>query len=554
MYIIAEDKISEINNDFTTSVFPDARYPWRVEINHNSGGNINNYYVGANNTPFDSVKFSMGEKGCLNASINFKRFDIPIYYGSDVNIYFYNKLRYTGYITNIPSYDKPESIKIDSYSQRLSEIIFNTTFNNMTFLEMLSTTLQTYSSNINIYYNETMVRDYNTTKVYSTASYFYEPIQKLINDNYDKVDDIYWGIQENKFLYLKKRSTTIDHILYSGNGQSFGDVEYKKDWSKIKQTRYHVFTQSTATQKTVFVATIPDGTTDYPYMDYENTVGIKHAKLTAPKGLLSSEVKTYAYGKLLAQQVPENIKIRNIDIRKYDLKIGEKIKIYDNAEMQLRQISNCESTLYSNSSDYWQNGYWSDVDGGTGSTQIVNCEKNTDYYVESTASIRCTLWNKESRTAYVKYNVILYNRDLTKISFMIRTDSPFVLIFSYYRDGNYEFKYTRIYQPGIWNFVEMSIPKLTSIIDNDNIVNLFFGCNTTTHPSTGFYVWIDDIRIYSYNNKFYEGNVISLDYEVNNNNWYHYDAELGDYDNIMNDDLFGIEKKLETIESVQQGV
>ncbi|MFA5300630.1 MAG: hypothetical protein WC389_20780, partial [Lutibacter sp.] len=246
MYKVGSQAICErpIVSSFDLEM-PISQFPWSVDIQSKDGGFIKSYTIGANNFFCDEVNFSLSEKGCLEAKLNLAKIDIPYYCGNQIIISYNGKRKYSGYVTNEPSVDE-DSIKISPFSKRLKEVKFNSTFNNYTFPEMLSTTIAANSTNTGVLYNSFLV-DYNDTSVYSSAPYKNENIEKLINDYYEIEDDSFWGVNADQYLYISKRSTVITKILYSGQNQAFKKLKITNDFSKIQYTRVNLFQKSTDT-------------------------------------------------------------------------------------------------------------------------------------------------------------------------------------------------------------------------------------------------------------------------------------------------------------------
>lgn len=534
MYRISESIISESSAFLSSTDYPISRYPWRVELYPH--GKVWN--IGAQNVPIQSFAFNLSEKGCMDAKLKLATIDFPVYYGNEVLIYYYGQKRYRGYISTLPD-PKGDSLNLNPYSKRLDEITFNTTWSNYSFLEMLSETITDKTSQTNVYYNPSMVTDYNTTYVWGTTAsikYKYEKITKLIDDYINDVDDVYWGVEENGFMFIKKRSTSITYNLYSGANQAFGSVTPKRDYAKIKETRYNVFQKSTVTNENEYIATIPDGTTNYPYTDNEAVVGVKYESLTAPQGLNSTECKDYAYAKITAQKAPANTKINDIDIRRIDLHIGDRVKVWSESERQLLSLINCNTT------NNWRG----------------NVTVDTVDYIEGHGSISFA----SSNLVYYDFQEIQRYLNIEKIVFMMKSDIiDNIMIFSvgenytgygmgYYGLGFYGS--STAYGDEIFT-TSNNYPVYTKTVNNWNYVELpitqdFRYVGFMTNSTKSATIKIDDIQIYGYFQNTYEGNVVKLSYSIDSENEYLYDAEIGDLDEAANDKLFELEKKIKQLE------
>ncbi len=541
MYKISEDKISEQTLQLNTEDYPVSQYKWLIEMDYKDGGIMKKWSLGADGNPINKVSFSLGEKGCIDATLKFSQIDFPVYYGNEILISYNGRKRYRGFINNIPSYTSPDSLKCTPFTNKLNTIFINTTFTNNTFKEMIFEVLNDKSTSLGIFYNESMMTDYTDVTVYSGVKYNYTPCQQVIDDYYERTDDVYWGVEANGFLYLKKRSTSISKSLYSGGCQAFQSLTYKKDWTKIKATRYHIFQKSTATGENIFIATIPDGSSNYPYSDMELTVGTLEQKLTAPSGLNSTECKDYAYGKIFASRAPDNVKVKGIDINKIDLSIGDKVRIYTGSQLQLKELISCDSTAK------WYGE--------------VSLEDNIK--VEGDYSL-----------SFPSYATIIYDfgelqkyDNIKKISFMLKSDKQ-----GTYLQASFGKKRTG-YSQGIYSNDAYSANVLSTACDlfcsnqsisirniaTWNLIELnvtndfrYFAISRLSTGYTDATLYIDDIRLYAFQNRFYDANVIKLDYDLDKENLTLYDAELGEFNPFLNDLLFTMEKRVRDVEVSQQ--
>ncbi len=525
---ISEWKISEIfRSTYLATDLPISRYSWKVDINYKTGGKIKSWNIGAQDVPIKELSFSKAENGCLDGKIKLSKLDFPIYYGSEVIIYYNNIRKYRGFISNIPD-NIDDGISITPYTKRFDEISINTTYTNYTFQQMIQDFIPNFSTETNIFYNESLI-NFSDTTIYGSVKYNYEKIKKVIEDYYEKEDDAYWGVDENGFFYIKKRDDNVSAILYSGQDQAFQKFKYKKDYSKLKYTRINIFQKSTGgSGENVFIATIPDGSYEYPYILNETETQRKDEKKTAPEGFSIQECKDWAWAELNNQKVPENIKITGVDIRKFDFNIGQKIRLWTGLELRLVDLISCDTLTN------WTNG------------SLENEHVEGDY------SIRL----RSSYAVYYDFGEIKNYHKIEKISFMINSNdislpvkvnaaqdgSRYSLdyyssgIYSYSSGGSNEYEFY-IPNVNVWNLVEVPI--------GNNFRYLGFFCQST-------YVLIDDIRLYGYQKKYYEGNIISCDYKINKKNQYLYDVEIGDYDKFSNDLLFAMQKKIAVLEASQQ--
>lgn len=549
MYSINDNRINE-NPNYTlglksTLITLTQKYPWRIEMYSRDAGIMGRWNIGSLNMPFSDFSFSISEKGPMDAKLNCPRIDFLTYYGNEFRFFYNNEQKYRGYLESVPD-PKGGVINITPYHTRFGQLTFNSTISGVTFPEYMGTLINANSSNLGIGYSTALVTDYDSTGVLTGTVYNYETIQKFIDDYYKNVENVYYGVNSTGYFYLKKRSTAVTKVLYSGECQSFGNVTYKKDYSKIKATRYDVFLPSTGSGNSTYVATIPDGTDSYPYWSLENDIGIKIEKLNAVKGLTAVEAKLYAYNKIISQKIPVNIKISSIDVRTYDLQIGEKVRVWTNPEWQLYDLVDCDS-----------------VEGWYG-----NIELNTTDYIEGSGCINILT----DLPAYYDFGKTLHFKKITKLLFMIKSTQtgqfldvffanyhPYELLYfsdGIYGKGNYSIGMSdntsteasdvtkvriKITDENKWNQIEIpctyAFRYLGFILqENSTIQNLRIN--------------VDDIKLFGVFQNHYEGNVVKLDYKISNDNYHLYDAELGDLKQLSNNINYWLKEKVEKLEAV----
>jgi hypothetical protein len=170
-------------------------------------------------------------------------------------------------------------------------------------------------------------------------------------------------------------------------------------------------------------------------------------------------------------------------------------------------------------------------------------------------------WNAPE-VVYYDFGALKSYRSISKIGLMLKCDVTGNLIecslaetlpegYSYgdYSEGAYSFNtiidtdlYTdscpiNIKNANVWQYIEIPTTKNFRYLGFKRIAG-----KTSTNV-----IRVDDIRVYGYFQKVYEGNVISLDYEIGKNNDRLYDAEIGTYNPLVNDALFRMEEKIRAL-------
>jgi hypothetical protein len=162
------------------------------------------------------------------------------------------------------------------------------------------------------------------------------------------------------------------------------------------------------------------------------------------------------------------------------------------------------------------------------------------------------------------FGEIKHYKKIKKIMLMLKSDSiGSFLKFSYgthlggYSVGNYStydysiqnttnvnifstHVYISIKNPNVWELIEIPL--------EGDFRYIGFLSTSITNAT----IKIDDIQLYGITKRYYEGNVIKLNYMLNKKNLSLYDAEIGQYDQAINDDFFAWKKKLAKLEENNQ--
>jgi hypothetical protein len=426
-------------------------------------------------------------------------------------------------------------VRCVSYIKRLSELLYNGSFSSKTILEIIETVLNAVDTDSNIYYNASITR-ITDTGTYS-PNYVYEEVEKIVDDFVKLQDDTEWGVDANGFLFALQDKTTVTANLYWGENNGIGEVKISKDSSKIEITEYQVY-RKTASGVTTRAGAVPDGGT-YPYLGFENIIGKKISKkITAPDGLSVANALQWAYAKLKAQTISEEIEIADIDINLYNLKPFDLIAVWGQPGIQKDEIITCET-----------------LTGWTGGVSLSSDS------IEGTYSIAAAI--DPTNEIFYDLGMIYTFLQAEKIYFYFKTDnageavsiSLASTIDGYsvgdYSEGDYsedEEASTDPWQSGnTWNFTS-SGANLWQLVEIKNIPEdiryiCFRGIDNVN-------IKIDKIGIYHYYSKRYETAVQECEYNLTGDNLSTYNVRCGSHDRKANDLLFEIEKRAKILETV----
>jgi len=505
-----------------SSNLPLPYYRWKVVVN-----NTKKFYIGSENCSILEGEFSEASIGGLQTgSLKYYTFDMPFWHRDKVDIYYNGKIKYTGFVDGVPDVQN-DKVEISPYSKNLDATLYYHDYSStlVSYQSIIQDILTTKSTQLNINYNASFIDTGTTTLI--NPKYEYLNCKKVFEDLNDQIDNRDSGIDYNNTWYVKAYSTTIDYYIYYDDNPVYEKLTYKIDDKKIKETRSQVF-QKTTSNNSVRRGSVGYSTssTSYQPLSIENRVGIKESKITAPQGLATSDCLNYAYQKLISKtDIPENIKVNNIDMRRFEPEPFKMVHIYKAESLIWHTIIDCETT------SYWTNVIPSTIAKvGTYSLYFNNA---CQYDFSETA-----VWKRPKKLGfYVKSN---NQGNILNVSFLRDDSSSLEWSYDSWSIGAWSAKpvllqTNKVYieTPNQWQWIDFNT-------DFNSLNTISFWSSITTAV---FY--LDDFKVLSYYREYYDGNIIKIGYEIGSD---YCDLEIGNFNQFLNDDFFRIEKKVQELE------
>jgi hypothetical protein len=520
----------------------DGVFSWQIRLYHKSGGLKKLWFIGQLDTPIKKIKFELNRKICGAGEIEFAFLDFPIDGGDYIEIYYNGVIKYRALVDNSADL-KGGKVKLIPYASRFNTLLINNNFVSKTIKEILETIILENQSMTGINWIGELI-DTGETDTYSLDYTNYETIKKVIDELIKKLDDREWGINaNNQFEVYELQNTSFDQLFFHSDQPYFSQIETKKDYSKIKFTRYQVFKKTSGSGQMTRIGEVGYGGSYSALTAIENILGERReGKFTASEILSDAAALNLAYQTLISDtETPETITAKDLDINLYFPVIGDYCKFQDRPELILQTIIDCESLTG-----------WSNV---TLDTDSVEGNKSVTFDYSDTTTI-------------YKFDFGEIKRYLSpeKIGFMVKSDiAGDYLDFSTgagltkgvlgacsegacsssETQTNYLFETIYpVYIPnaGAWIYNEFSL-------ENNEISQIGFRFNSAPPGGTAS-INIDRIQIYVYYRSEYTGNIVRASFELTENGE-NCSLEAGQYDLQANDELFQINRDIEKIKAVQ---
>lgn len=502
-------------------------YRWKVIVN-----DTKKFYIGSENCSILEGEFSDAASGGLQTgSLKYFTFDIPFWHRDKVDIYYNGKIKYTGFVDGIPDVEN-DKVDISPYSKAFDYTLYNHDYstNAISYQSIIQDILTTKSTQLNINYNASFI-DTGSSKTIN-PKYDYLFCKKIFSNLNDQMDNRDAGVNYNNTYYIKAYSTNIDHYIYYDDNPKFEKLTYKIDDKKIKETKLQVYQKSTTGTNTIRRGSVGYSTssTSYQPLSIENRIGIKEAKYTVPQGLTSSDALNFAYQRLISNSdVPQNIKVSKINMRRFEPENFKKVRIYKPESLIWHTIIDCETT------SGWDNVFSSSIAKvGDYSNYFSGC---CEYDFDETAVYK----RLKKIGFYIKSNNA---GNILSVDFLKNQSSSLEWSYGSWGLGGWSatpinLQSNRIYieTPNQWQWVDFNT--------DFNALNTIMLCSTI---STAVF-WIDEVKVLSYYRQYFDGNIIKIDYEIGSDLC---DIEIGNFDQFLNDDFFRMEEKIKEMEETQQ--
>lgn len=505
-------------------------YPFEIIFNYRDGGFKKRIYVGADNCAIKKVKFSINEKGCANARIEFAHLDWTIDKYDTVDIYYKGRKIYHGLVNDKPDIDGGE-ISIVPQRVRLEHFIFNRVKyeENVSALTLLETAVKTKQEYHRVSYNPYFIADaFKDNDAELVRPEFQDSeIKNMIEDVIKTIDsDAQWGVNENNIFFVRYPESTVSKRLFLCDKPYYKSIKVRTQYENIKLTRAIVYRKGDTEREIdpetddVFCGKVcygdNPGNQEYfePIARLENEVGIIEQIVSVPSVVWDDTARDYAYHKIAAQQIEKTIEITGIDIDRYFPEVGKRIqveKIYD--KKVLWTLSDCETL-----------DNWSVLPGGTLGSSEDAIEGNRCVLIINSAKLSLDkAYNYEGMDKIELYarSVGFFNDD--KITIEIKRGDDVIRTFK---------KSIQYLQ---WERIEIPINS-----GFDSISFYYDG-----------WVNIDRIKVYSYKKEIYEANVKEIEFNIDAKG-YECNLTLGNFDIFVNDTLQWLEWKVGVIDGIKK--
>ena len=522
-YVLGEQLVGITPLSFSNSSnLPLPYYRWKVVVN-----NTKKFYIGSENCSILEGDFTDASIGGLQTgSLKYHTFDIPFWHRDKIDIYYNGKIKYTGFVDGVPDVQN-DKVEISPYSKNLDATLYYHDYSStsISYQSIIQDILTTKSTQLNINYNASFI-DTGTT-VLINPKYEYLTCKKILEDLNDQIDNRDSGIDYNNTWYIKAYSTNIDYYIYCDDKPFYEKLTYKIDDKKVKETRSQVF-QKTTSNNSVRRGSVGYSTssTSYQPLTIENRVGIKESKITAPQGLATSDCLDFAYKKLIAKtDVPENIKVDNVDMRRFEPETFKKVRIYKAEALIWHTIIDCETT------SYWNNTFCStNAKIGTYSLYFSGaCQYN---FPETAAYKRL-----KKIGFYIKSNIA---GNILNVSFLQTASSSLEWGVGKWSASGWSNNPTLLQN----NKIYIEVANQWQWVDYNVEFNSLHTISLYSIISSAV-ISLDEFKVLSYHRQYYDGNIIKIGYEIGSD---FCDLEIGNFNQFLNDDFFRLEKKVQEME------
>jgi len=531
---------------------PTSQFKWKVKLFHKDGGIKKDWVIGQSSCPISSLQFELNKKLCGAGSIEFSFLDFPVDGGDFIEVFFDGSIKYRAKIES--SVDpKGGTAKLIPYSIRLQELLVNNSFASKTISEMLQTIIEAVQDDTNISWNSFYV-DTGETDTYTLDYSNYETPKKIIDELVGKLDDREWGVNANNIFVVYQPETTVTKYLLNTYTPYFSSLDSKKEYTKIKATRYQVFKKGSGTAELSRIGQVGYGS-GYPVLDIEDELGESRVDKFIVSEYINddNEALDIAYGDLKAKaNVPQITNVKDVNLDYFFPTIGQKIKIQDKIEYIRRTIINCDA-LNNDDNTMINGGVWN------------NATLDSVNYVTNAQSVK--------RSVITAYDDIFYDlgkitkfTNAVKIGFMIRSSQATDKLEWSTGDSIAGSWGIGTWSSGTWSSVSSGADNLWNTVTPLNILNgglwyymqfnvlstdfRYFGIRLNTTLTAAIDINIDRIDLYIPDQPTFEENIVKATIDIKRGG-YNCNMTLNDYDIFANDDDFINKKRLEKIESVQ---
>jgi uncharacterized protein involved in tolerance to divalent cations len=309
-------------------------------------------------------------------------------------------------------------------------------------------------------------------------------------------------------------------MFFQSYEPAYTSLKTKTNWNKIKATRYEVY-QKSAGGKTTRAGQVGHGGS-YPTISLETIVRKKEDKYIIDTFTGTSEALDEAYAELTELTIPETIEVNNFNMDTYFPVIGDRLQVQDQEERVLKTIIDCDN------SSGW-----------------TNASSDATDYCEGSGSLSFSS-SSSGDAMYYDFGVAEYFRYPERVGFMIKASE----IGTYLELGMSNYSSTLfnttspvpIYTAAVWQYKDF--PTSSGF--------RYIGLNTSSAVGATSTVKIDQVSMYLWDRKIFEGNIVKAKIKITAENDRLCNITLTEYDEEANADKIEIMKQVDIINTVNQ--
>jgi len=550
--LFTESIVTELSIPSTPeSTKPLSENRYRIEILAKDEGFIRSYNLGADSgIPIKSLDFTLTRNGCGISKVNFATIDFPLQALNLIRVYRDGERIYSGFFKDIPHLSGGTA-SVSPFLSRLSDTKYNGSFVAQTIAYILETMITANVDKTQILWNASSV---DTGSVATkTITYDYKTAKDIIEDFIKDLNNRYYGVDADNFFYIKQYETDITQYFFKDDESYFIDFDAKEQNSGIKYTRLQVYQKNAGAGTESRLGQVgydaPGGS--YPIVTrLEDKVGIIEDKITVPEGLVLADALDYAYYKITSQSTTQNINIKGIDDSKYNLKIGQKARIYEFEEIQFNIIIGCDAL--NDLSGSWRGMVALDSTYKYRGDYSIKYDSSNPYCYYQFDGLR--KWKSPYKIGFMFYcnksnqlfEICLANSSSlggyssksasTDGGYSRRTDLGGTELF----DPSYTYRFST--QSNGWFFIDFDITK-----DDFDVI----GIRKVYGVTAGTILYIDTIGLYQYTRNYYDGNIIQIDYQISKDKT-NINAVIGELERPMTENELRLESKVDRLEETSK--
>lgn len=356
-------------------------YTTLLELRTKDGGLKKQWFYNQDtDNPIEEISIEMTEKGFGACKVLFSDLMFPVDASDVIRLFFGGTAIYEGIVDNDVDISDPE-LTAAPFWKRYDEVLFTATYGAGTGVkEILEDIIDSKASETGIIWDGANVDIGDSPPVLSV-----EYADALVKETIDTLVEIagapyYWGVDADRKFFVKEYVETGDptHKFFATDEAEFKKVTIKEDYSKVDMTEAVVYKKAAGGGDTEKVGLVGNyGNVTYPPLEIVKKIRSKVGKLTASEVLLDETALKWAYEFLKKQaQDATTVKVDDIDLNKYNPKIGDRILVEDEFKRSMVISVECDSDTD-----------WTNVSGAAGegkdeesAVKLFTDGSNNSYY------------------------------------------------------------------------------------------------------------------------------------------------------------------------------